>query len=131
MIHKIFGSRRSKFYVDGSNASNLQYFDYIFDFVFNFGGINYFQYKKLELRKINRVTRGRTQICICVDGFSPWLNGTDCGKRTMLIENGAFKPLINEIPDTAISVFLRVVVESIPILCHEKDLAVLNVYLDV
>lgn len=123
----------SKFEMNCSNASNLPYIDDYFDFVFHFGGINYFQDKQLAISEMNRVTRNGAQILIGDEGVAPWLRDTDYGKM-MIVNNPLWsaEPPISHIPDNAKSVLLRYIVENcFYTLSWKKDLAFPNVNLDV
>lgn len=116
-----------------SNASNLPYVDNYFDFVFHFGGINYFQDRIRAINEMNRVARPGAQIVIGDESVAPWLRGTDFGQM-MIVNNPLWRaePPINEIPSNANFVSLKYILENcFYLLSWRKDLTFPKVNLDV
>lgn len=116
-----------------SNASNLPYIDDYFDFIFHFGGINYFQNRRLAIDEMNRVARPGAQVLIGDESVAPWLRDTDFGKM-MIVNNPLWSavPPIDEIPKNANDISLRYILENcFYILSWKKDVKFPNVNLDV
>lgn len=122
-----------KYEMNCSNASNLPYIDNYFDFVFHFGGINYFQDKKRAINEMNRVARDGAQILIGDESVAPWLRDKEFGKM-MIVNNPLWsaEPPTSDLPSNANSVLLKYIFENcFYILSWKKNSKFPNVDLDI